>query len=492
MRAAIYIRVSTEEQAKEGYSVPSQESVCLRWLNENGHELVDTYIDDGYSSKNLKRPDMQRMLRDIPNRKFDLLVFWRMNRVTRVLKDKIHLFELFDQHRIDLKSMTEELDTTTAAGRMVTNILVSVAQGEREQTAENVHGTMLEQHIKGKRQGAAPPYGYDLVEGELVVNQVEAQIVRRIYHMYQNGFIDHKGVRRAGMRAIAVQLNHEGAPRKNGAMWNYSTIRYILMNPEYCGKLRWNYRKSSGKPTGNEIIVDGTHEPIIPVDEFEYVQRLLGRRVTDRKKATSAHPFSGILRCGRCGYGMVGTTVKKYGIKRYYRCLNRIHYGQCDMPNIREESVVESFFDALETPNIDRYITGDNKQESPLPTHQWERELEQIQKKRKKWQHAYANDVISLDDLRDLIKEDQDREKWLQEQLKSALKKETPRWSRDELLKQVQLLSSTWHKIENQQAKKNFLYDSFESITINSDVVDPKGGPGNRVPVYVTDMKFRS
>jgi len=118
---------------------------------------------------------------------------------------------------------------------------------------------MMERHQKGLRNGAKAQYGYDLVKGKLVISPEQAEIAKKIFDMYTNKL--------AGFREIAIHLNRD--PKKpDEKVWNYSTVRYVLMNPMYCGKLRWNYRKASGKPTGQEIIVNGNHEPII--DELSY------------------------------------------------------------------------------------------------------------------------------------------------------------------------------------------------------------------------------
>jgi len=486
MRAAIYIRVSTEDQAKEGYSIDSQKEVCMRWIQEKKYDLVAEYIDDGYSSKSLKRPSIQRMIKEVPARKFDVLVFWRLNRLTRSVKDKVTLFELFDRYNVSLKSMSEELDTTTASGRMVTNVLVSVAQGEREQTAENVFSTMYEQALKGKRNGAVAPFGYDLVNSELIVNPAKAEIVKRIFKMYQQNY---------GALAIAKQFNREGVPYKN--TWNYYIVQYIINNPVYCGKLRWNYRKAQGQRTGKEIIVPGSHEPIISEEEFNYVQKLKERRWKEGKKATSEFPYTGLLRCSKCGYSMIGYSRKvKHGKKRYYRCLGRVNYGICNMPFIAEDTVTEAFLSSLELPQdeIEKLLNFDEAAEdddNAKYMDQLKNELDTIQRRKRKWQEAYANDVISLDDLRQRTAEDRAREDFIRLELSKSDVQEKSPWTKEEIIQQLRELRKLWYNIENEAAKKNFLNDVFESIVIHTDVTDAKGGPGRFVPITFKEWKFK-
>lgn len=487
MRAAMYIRVSDEEQVKEGYSIESQTAVCKRWVTEKGYDLVDIYTDEGVSSKTLKRKDMQRMIRDIERNRFDVLVFWRLNRLTRTVKDKVFLFDLFDKHNISLKSMTEEIDTTTASGRMITNLLVSVAQGEREQTAENVHSTMMELTMDGKRQGAVSPFGYDLVDGVLIINEDEAEAVRMIYDMYANHL--------AGFREIAVTINK--SEKFGDKLFNYSSVRYILLNPVYTGKLRWNYRKAGGKVTGNEIISVGPHEPIIDQELFDRVNAEIRGRKTGGKTATSIYEFAGVLRCGRCNRAMSGTNVKrKTGNQKYYRCTGRVHYNNCNLPILKDKYIQEAFLSALEydpkelrkfvNVNMTKTVTDRHKQIERL-----KKELEMIQKRKKKWQIAYANEVITLEELKEHTKADKEQEEIVQKELQSIPESSTPKLSKDQILEQLVIVRDLWQRSQNDKVKKAFLRDVFESITVNTDTERGQGSPGITMKVNVVDFKFR-
>jgi site-specific DNA recombinase len=487
MRAALYIRVSTEEQGKEGYSIESQTAVCKRWVAEKNHDLVEVYVDEGHSSKTLKRPDMQRMIRDIERKKFDVLVFWRLNRITRTVKDKVFLFDMFDQYGVSLKSMTEEIDTTTASGRMVTNLLVSVAQGEREQTAENVHSTMMELSMDGNRQGGARPFGYDLVDGKLFINEEEAEAVRMIYHMYANHL--------AGFREIAVSINRN--EKFGDKLFNYSTVRYVLLNPVYIGKLRWNYRKSGGKVTGNEIVSMGPHEPIVEQEVWERVNAEIRSRKTGGKVATSEYAFAGILRCARCKRAMTGfSAAKKNGRHRYYRCTGRAQYGNCTMPILKDEYIQEAFLNALDydpkqlrkfaNVNMNKSVTDRQKHIERL-----KKELESIQKRKKKWQIAYASDALTLEELKDRTKEDKEQEEMIQKELQSIPDSSTPKLSKEQIMEHLILVRDLWQHSQNEKVKKAFIRDVFESITVNTDTERGQGYPGKTINVHVVDFKFR-
>lgn len=488
MRAVLYIRVSTEEQGKEGYSIESQTAECQRWVLGKGYQLVDVYVDEGVSSKTLKRPDMQRMIRDVERRKFDVLVFWRLNRVTRTVKDKVFLFDLFDKYGVSLKSMTEEIDTTTASGRMVTNLLVSVAQGEREQTAENVYSTMRELSLDGKRQGAKAPYGYDLVDGNLYINEEQAKTVKMVFEMYGNNL--------AGFREIAVKINN-AADKLDDRLWNYSMVRYVLMNPVYTGKLRWNYRKQGGHPTGNEIISVGPHDPIIEQGLFDKVNTEISKRKKGGKVATSDYAFAGILRCNRCKKAMSGLSAKKSnGRHRYYRCIGKTQYGICNMPIIKDDKLQEAFLNALDydpkdfkkVMNVNMTKTTNARQKR---IESLKKELEKIQNRKKKWQIAYANDGITLEELKDHTREDKELEEAIQKELQQIPDSQTPKISREAMLEQLILVRDLWKLSHHEKEKKAFIRDIFESITIDCGTEQSHGGPGNFAEVIVVDFKFR-
>lgn len=489
MKAVLYIRVSDEEQVKEGFSIEAQESLLKRKCAEWKYEIVGKpYIDEGLSAKNMKRPALKKMLNDAALGLFDVIVFWRLDRFTRRSKDFQTMAEHLEKNNCSFRSATEPYDTTTAIGRFQLELAISLGQLERETTAERVHMVMEERHRKGMRNGAIASFGYTLDEnGGLVPLPDEFELGKRIYDMYRNGFTDYKGVRRAGFRSIAVQLNWEGKLHR-GSPWSYNSIRYFLANPANAGHLRWNYRKSGGKKTGNEIITEGTHEAMISQEDFDYIQTVMDRRKTSGKRTTSVHPFSGVLRCGRCGHSMAGTTVRRNVPIRYYRCNNRMKFKGCDMPFVKEESVLEAFFEALEAPNISDMVEKPSIQTNERA--EIERELSKIKKHKEKWQNMFLNDLVDMNQLKAELDQFREREKILNEKL-STLPMERRDWSKKDIAKQLKQFAKLWNSIDNQVAKKNFLYDVFETITINTDVTNPKVGPGYRLPCYIEDMTFR-
>lgn len=491
MRVAIYIRVSTDEQAREGFSIDAQKTNLIKKAHESGYTIHDFYIDDGYSAKDMKRPALTKVIADVKQRKIDVVLFWRLDRFTRSSKDFHKIDEIFSQYQAGIKSATEPIDTTTAIGRFQLQLSVLLGQLERETTSERVHFVMEDRHMKGLRNGAVAPFGYDLIEGHLIVNPIEAEIVKRIYALYQQG---------RSCRYIAKLFNSEGVPKGNDvSKWAEFSVWYIIDNPVYCGKLRWNNRKLSGAKTGNAIVVEGKHEPIISEEEFIKVEKLREYRKKEGKKATSAFTFTGIIKCARCGYGLIGgSRIVKGGRVKYYRCLGRFNYGVCDMPIINERSVNDAFIQAL-SPDYDGFekLVEVNDEISVLSDtvnirEQLQAELDEVLKRKKKWQLAYAGEAITLEELKSHTNDDKKKEEYLRTQLDLSPQTQRSHWSRDEIIQQLSELQNLWYQIEDDSAKKNFLQDVFEYISIDTDVTEAKGGPGRRVPVYITGWDFKS
>jgi site-specific DNA recombinase len=488
MRAVKYIRVSDEEQEREGFSIEAQSALLDRKFAEWGFECVGTYIDPGFSAKNTKRPAFQRMLKELESTGAQAICFWRLDRFTRSTRDFQKIVETLELKKCGIKSATEHYDTTTAIGRFQLDLAISLGQLERETTAERVHFVMEERHRKGLRNGAVAPYGYSLADGQLTLNPQEAEVVRRIYELYQSP---------VSIQTIAKRFNAEGLPKRELSKWSAFSIQYILTNPVYCGRIRWNYRKLSGKRTYQEIIVDGSHEPIISQQEFDSVQQLKKRRYVLREKVSSPFHFTGVLRCGRCGYGMIGLTQRdnKTGkSKRHYRCLGRVNYGICNMPFVQEKIIVDMFLKAMEEGSVHlRKLLQINEHvpvESNYDQELLKRDLEQIQKRRRKWQDAYANDVIDLETLKGRMEEERAKEEIVKGKLEPAAAQGKSQWSPDEIKEMLTTLRPLWHEIQDDAVKKKFVQDIFKSIVINSPVEKAVARPGKVIPVDIVEINW--
>jgi len=186
MNCAIYTRVSTDNQAeKEFNSCEAQEEKIRAFIkSQNNWEVFKVYSDSGYTGANLNRPALQELLQDIKQGEINIVLVYKIDRLTRSPKDFYQLIEIFEKYKVDFISITERFDTSTPAGRLLRNIMLTFAQFERELASERTKDKMLERAKKGMWNGGIAPYGYKKENKKLVINPKEAEIVRLIYEIY--------------------------------------------------------------------------------------------------------------------------------------------------------------------------------------------------------------------------------------------------------------------------------------------------------------------
>ena len=320
-RCAIYTRKSHDEGLEQDYnSLDAQRDAAMNYIasqRSNGWQaLPESYDDGGWSGGNINRPALQRMMADIRAGLIDIVVVYKIDRLSRSLIDFAELQTEFEKCGVSFVSVTQEINTSTSSGRMMLNVLMAFAQFEREVIAERIRDKLSASKKKGKYVGGLLPLGYrgDSVNMKMVIEPEEAKIVRLIYDEYLRTsspkavqrLLVEKGIR--GREWVSKKgLRHGGRPL------SLAVIRDILQNPIYIGKLRYH-----GK------VYDGEHEGIIPVKLWERVQS------TFKANSESCHqrarrdlkPFAGLIYCGHCNAPMfVATVTKPNGRRyRYYIC----------------------------------------------------------------------------------------------------------------------------------------------------------------------------
>lgn len=257
--AAIYIRVSTLDQAREGYSLDAQEQTLRKWCSDHKYRIYDLYADRGISGKDIDhRPDMIRLMRDAQAGHFNAVVFWALSRFTRSVQDLYSTMTKFQKWNVSMVSYTESFDTSTPMGRAMIGIVGVFAQLERELTGERVSAAMLARAQKGKRT-CSEILGYDLKgKDSFSINEKEAEFVRFCFDKY---------LERKNLTEVAELCRKKGYRGKRGKIPNAYTVSVILTRPQYCG---YN--------TFLDRVYKGNHEPIISVETYNKVQRLLMRQ----------------------------------------------------------------------------------------------------------------------------------------------------------------------------------------------------------------------
>jgi site-specific DNA recombinase len=331
MKATFYLRVSTEDQVKEGYSLEVQRDHLEAFAKREGLEIFKIYQDDGISGYSTERPALKELLKDAKEKRFDLVLVYKIDRFSRNLKDLLNLVDELSSFGIGFKSATEPFDTTTSAGKLMFQQLGSFAEFERNRIAERVFPGMVKGVQQGNWQGARyGPYGYNYNKERklLETNEKEAKVVKLIYTM----FLCDKSI-----RSITEYLTHKGYRNRKGNIFTTKLIGDILKNRMYTGKLVWNvhhYDKTQKtrkgyryikNPPEKIIIAQGKHQPIISEEDFELAHKKLAERRTERKNKASDYPLSGILYCAKCNHKYLGlTSISNHRTgtkKRWYRCM---------------------------------------------------------------------------------------------------------------------------------------------------------------------------
>lgn len=324
IRCAIYTRKSTEDGLEQEFnSLDAQRESAEAFIASQQHEgwvcLPDRYDDGGYSGGNLERPALQRLLADIEAGRIDMVVVYKIDRLSRSLLDFAKMMEVLDKHHASFVSITQQFSTATSMGRLILNVLLSFAQFERELIAERTRDKMAAARRKGKWVGGKPVLGYDVdPQGpRLVVNEAEARKVRAIFDLY----LEHEGLV-AVLRELERRgwtnkgwITHKGKPC-GGKPFDKCRLHKLLTNLLYVGKVFYKGEAYRGE-----------HPAIVPVEVFQRAQALMQRnRRTGGAAARNRYGalLKGLLQCKRCGCSMGHTYTQKNGSKRYryYVCLS--------------------------------------------------------------------------------------------------------------------------------------------------------------------------
>ncbi len=258
INVAIYVRVSTEEQAKEGYSLKAQLDSLRHYAIARNWNIVKEYIDDGYSGRTTRREGYLQMIRE--KALWDILLVKKMDRIHRNIKNFMFMMDELEKSNKQFVSAEESLDTSTAIGRFVVYIIQGIAQLESEQIGERVYDGMAQKaKSNGGYLGFNIPYGYNYENGKLVINPNECATVKLIYKLYLEGY---------SLASIVNKLTNLGIPTKRFRKWAKKTISAILKNPLYAGYFVWD-----------SIVQNGTHEPIISKNHFIEVQNIFKKKM---------------------------------------------------------------------------------------------------------------------------------------------------------------------------------------------------------------------
>ena len=314
-RCAIYTRVSTDQQAEVEYnSCEAQEDRIRSFIaSQEGFVVFKAYTDPGFSGANTDRPGLKLLLADIAAGLLDMVVTYKIDRLTRSPRDFYQLIEHFDVHHVGFISVTERFDTSTPSGRLLRNIMLTFAQFERELISERVRDKVIQRVKRGLHVGGCPAFGYKSERGVLVLDPPRDQHVRFVYETY---------IKTRSVRAVLRAMKEKGIASRKGKPFCDSAVWNMLRNPVYAGKI---VHKGKVNP--------GRHPAIVSEDLFAHVQNLVVEAPGRPPNPDNHLPFAGRILCRECGSTMsVAFTNKgnKGGFRKYfyYRCGSVGHRGK--------------------------------------------------------------------------------------------------------------------------------------------------------------------
>ena len=310
LRCAIYTRKSTEHGLElEFNSLDAQREACEAYIKSQASEgwvcLPKQYDDPAFSGGNLERPALQRLLKDIEAGLIDVVVVYKIDRLTRSLSDFARLVDVFDAHSISFVAITQQFNTTTSMGRLTLNILLSFAQFERELASERVRDKVAASRRKGKWMGGTVPLGYDAKDKKLVINETEAKTVRTIFERYVALKSVPRLIEELDRKGIVTKTHQLKGKVIGGIPFNYGTVLHFLKNRIYLGETGHDGKWFAGE-----------HDPIIDRETFDRVQEIMkGNAVKRSKRRTeSGALLTGFLYDDR-GNRMSPTYAIKKGVR---------------------------------------------------------------------------------------------------------------------------------------------------------------------------------
>lgn len=373
IRTALYIRVSTEEQALHGLSLEAQEAALREYASKNGLTVVGVYVDEGITARKKlsNRKELLRLLEDVKAGKIDLIIFTKIDRWMRNIYDYHKVQEVLENHNVNWKTIYENYDTSTASGRLHINIMLSVAQDEADRTSERIKAVFANKVERGEYLTNKIPFGYLVKNSKVSIDEETKHIVE---DMFDHFMLSHS------VRGTQFYLQD-----KYGITFHYTAFRNIFDNTLYCGEYR-----------GTKDFC----EPYITREQFDEIQNILKSKNVKRTPSGLTYVFSGLLICGECGRKLGSSyNERKDGIIATYRCAKKVKSGSCGFgKTIMEKTIEQYLFDNL-LPELDKvkreHEINKPKKKTVVNT---EKAVEKIKKKLARLKNLYVNGKIEMEE----------------------------------------------------------------------------------------------
>ena len=368
-RVALYIRVSTEEQAVHGLSIEAQTEALDAWAKSSEAIVVGHYVDAGISARKpaSKRPELQRLLADIKKGNVDLIVFTKLDRWFRNIAEYYKVQEILEKHRVDWKTIHEDYDTSTASGRLKINIMLSVAQDEADRTSERIKAVFESKRARREPLTGHAPTGYRLEGKKIVKDEATCVAVDAFFRKF------------LASGSISEAQTH--VREEYQFKIEYQLASKMLSNTAYYG-----FRHG----------IDGMCPAYITKEEFEKIQSMRAK-VIRKTKENRVYLFSGLIVCGECGYRLGSRTN---GNTPYYNCPSYRMRKACSNKNNLAESKIEAYIMDTIDSKVTQYKVEVANQRAQRKEKNYQPEMASIKNKLSKLKDLYLNDLITLDEYK--------------------------------------------------------------------------------------------
>jgi site-specific DNA recombinase len=414
----LYTRVSSRNQAEADYSSleTQRERLEAYCKSQENYTIYRVYEDGGYSADSLDRPALREMLRDIKDGKLNCVLAYKIDRLTRSVKDFHLLMDLLDRYGVKFVSVTQSLDTQNPMGRLLRNVLLDFAQFEREMTADRTRDKMHQRAQKGLWNGGNVPYGYQAENKRLIIKPEEAARVQFLFERFADS---------PSLSRLREDLHRRGWYTRANKPWSKTALDQILRNPVYAGHVRFN-----------EQLYKGDHAPIVREALFEKVQAVRRDRSHPTNRLSRVFLLKGLIRCSECGSWMTPHYTQKHNkggsIYRipYYRCTKTMHFSNsvCSVKHINADHVESLVIGKLsELSQNDAYLrasveelNGDlQKKMEPLEkeARQIRKRLNEIEEEIERYVQALGKGKLSIERLESQIAKLEADKKTLQNEL---------------------------------------------------------------------------
>ncbi len=441
--SAIYIRVSTDAQREEGYSIDAQKEMLTAYCVSKSIKNYEYYIDGGFSGSNIDRPELKRLIRDIRDEKINCVIVYKLDRLSRSQKDTLFLIEdVFNPMKVDFVSLNESMDTSTPIGRLMLGILSAFAQLERENIRERTSMGMRERVKMGYWMGGGRvPFGYDYdSEKGILIPNSDAETVRRVYEMYING---HS----TGYIARTLGLSYE------------KLVRQILVRKTNIGIICYN---------GEEF--QGRHEPIISHEMFETAMQKMRER-TGRKYIEKGNLLAGLVTCGFCGAKMRYQKWGKAGDKIVCYSKDRSKPHMVKDPDCINSGIMAEELESVVKEDLFSLVFKKQKKKTKKEASVLsilEQRKRKTSAKLKKLYHIFAESDDSV--LKETIEETKKELEDIEKQIKAEQELSIVSARKENIRKNLMTLRESWDYMTDQE-QKNIIKSCVSEIRVVNDEV---------------------